>query len=526
MVKIGQQLSMRMDILPVVYCNELSGLLDRLPSFDVKKAIRIIENQTNKKLQDIFKFFDREPVGSASIACVYKAELRSGGDKVAVKVRRPGIAKKFTADLAALDWIMKLMEFLTIIRPGVSENFRSEIRQILLEELDFRVEARYQELFRHYFKKRKELKVTAPKVYYDLSGDDVIVSEFVTGTWMTEILAAIELNDEEKLEYLRSQKINPRTIAKRLIWASFYGFFECPFFYGDPHPANIAVQPPNKIVMVDFGACGVFSERERNLLRQMHYYYSKDDVGGMVQSVIGLMEPLPLIDMDKFAKQMEYEWWHAYYGIKSKHTHWLERTSFRLWRSLLDVVREHQIPLPSHVLRMIRATLLYDTLAARLYNEINVFDEYQKYNKDFAKRTRQRIQKQAINQLLCGPDDSTYVILQRIWDTGQDLHHKLQKFLDQPVPNFTRLANKISDVILILFKLVTTFILLTIGAALIGTIFYSSLEPWYRLDKIVLAAWEGEEDLRIVVIIWLSSLLLYTFSYARRILWRLGDRDV
>ena len=119
------------------------------------------------------------PSGSASVPASIGRSPH--GREVAVKVRRPRIQKEFTADLDAINWLFFSLEFLTIWRPGTTRHISYELRDLLLEELDFRREARYQELFRRYHKRRKKMHVTAPKVYHELSGEEVMVSEFVKG---------------------------------------------------------------------------------------------------------------------------------------------------------------------------------------------------------------------------------------------------------------------------------------------------------------------------------------------------------
>ena len=88
--KLGQQLSMRADMLPYAYCAELGKMLDQVPAFPTAQAIEIIERNIGRPLSEVFDVFDPEPIGSASLACVYQAQLKTG-EKVAVKVRRPGI---------------------------------------------------------------------------------------------------------------------------------------------------------------------------------------------------------------------------------------------------------------------------------------------------------------------------------------------------------------------------------------------------------------------------------------------------
>ena len=172
-VKVGQQMAMRIDLLPYEYTVELAKMLDRMPTFPTKYAIDRIETVMGKPLLEVFGAFDPVPIGSASVACVFQAFLKNG-DRVAVKVRRPGIGEKFVADCNALAAVLQFLEFFTIIRPGLSRNFVYEFRSMLMEELDFRKEARYTELFRSGVKEHLK-HISAPRIYFELSSEDIMV---------------------------------------------------------------------------------------------------------------------------------------------------------------------------------------------------------------------------------------------------------------------------------------------------------------------------------------------------------------
>lgn len=532
MIKVGQQLAQRVDLLPIAYCDQLKKMVDdirkEIPKDEVEAAIK---RQTKRDWKETFRDFDFEhPVGKASVACVYRAYLLTG-EKVAVKVRRPNIKKKFAADLDALAFILRAAEFLTILRPRATENFRLELRDSLLEELDFRYEARYQELFRRYHARRKKLNVTAPKVFYEPSGEEVLVSEFVCGYKVLDIITALSDGNEECLAELRRNGIDPKIVAKQLVRSRYYSFHECPLFHGDPHPGNILVQPNNRVVMIDFGACGVFSERERNLMWQLNYYYSREDVGGMVNMVISIMEPIqpPVRDWDQFRKELQDVWWKGFYGIKSKHSEEWERTSFRLWLGFFQLVRKHQINVPRNMVRFIRATLLYDTVAASLYSQINVFKEFQKYSEGVARRTRRRMEESAIRQLLTGPDDSTFLKLRQIADVGNTLLFRLQKFLDDPEFSFASLAGKVYSAVrsFVRMFLVVGGLAATGVAIAVGYRFFAYKGPAPVLSSQFLGESLnlGQRLFLTIVVLWSLSALLVLFAYGRRVYLRFGDVD-
>jgi predicted unusual protein kinase regulating ubiquinone biosynthesis (AarF/ABC1/UbiB family) len=542
LIKVGQQMSQRPDILPAAYCDELLMLLrDLAKKIPVEAVEAAIKRQTGKSIDEVFFRFDWDPVGSASVACVYKAVLHNG-DEVAVKIRRPGIEKQFTADVKVLSWIMKLVEFVTIWRPGMTDNFRIELRDLLMEELDFRREARYQELFRRYHKRRKKLHVTAPKVYYKYSGSEVMVTEFITGIRVSDILDAIDRGDKNYLAELKELGIEPKRIAKRLVRSRYYSFHECPLFHGDPHPANIMVQPNNRVIMIDFGACGVFSERDRNLMWQLNQYYAREDVAGMVNMVLSIMEPIdPVRGIHQFKKDLLDAWWTGFYGIKSNHAEWWERSSFRLWLKYFELIRYHQIPIPRNMVRMIRATLLYDTVAARLYGEINVFKEFEKYSRDVARRARIQIVECAVRQMLLGPDDSNFLKFRQITNVANGVLFRLQKFLDDPALNLSEIAGKVYSAI----RSVVRAIMFAIGAAVVGgvgaALIYvtskfsngeSSLLPQLPdgFKKLLQSLWDVNHPYRngtmlIILLLWVVFVAVLFIVYGRRIYLRFGDVD-
>ncbi len=543
-IKVGQQLSQRPDLVPPAYCNELLDFLedvgDEIPFQDVEAAVR---RRTGKSISETFQKFIPEPVGSASVSCVYRAWLKTG-EEVAVKVRRPGIERAFAADLKALKWVFHIVEILTIWRPGMSQNFRNELTALLFEELDFLREARYQELFRRYHKRRKKLKVTAPKVYFEYSSAELMVSEYVNARKMQEIIDAVDQDNDQRLLELAIDGIDPKRVAKQLVRSRYYSFHECPLFHGDPHPANIMVRPNGEIVMIDFGACGVFSERDRNLMWQLNRYYSQENVAGMVNMVLRIMEPVdPVRGIHQFKKDLTDAWWDGFYAIKSKHAEAWERSSVLLWFKFFQLVRKHQIPLPRNVVRMVRATLLYDTVAARLYPKINVFKEFEKYSENVARRTRRRIEKCAVRQLMLGPDDSNFLKLQQIADVADGLLNRAQRFLDDYEFSFADVAGKVYSAVRSFIRMILLCLSAALAGVLVAVLFHKQgyrlimnpSEMWYSFRASSLSLTEPSTwslrppyeggVLYLIGVVWLISALVMVVAYGRRMYLRFGDVD-
>lgn len=517
-VKLAQQLAMRIDLLPYEYTVELSKLLDRMVPFPVEYAIERIESFLGRPLGEVFKEFNPVPIGSASVACVFSAYLETG-ERVAIKVRRPKIGEKFVADCAALGLVLKSLEFCTILRPGLSHNFLYDFRTMLLDELDFSKECRYTELFRRRVHKAMSF-VSAPKVYPELSCDDILVTEFVEGIWLRELLNAVEQHDEPALTMLRAEGIDPELVARRLLRANQFGVFENLLFHADPHPSNVVVQRDSRIVFIDFGACGVYTSRERNVWRQFSYYHQQEDVGRMVQSAVALLEPLPPIDIDELSKRLENLFWEDLNAFKSKHTQWWERTSARVWIKYLELAREYDAPLALNTLRMIRSTLLYETIAARLYGRVNAFKEHRNYLKTAGKAAKKRVRKRVHNFVFKGPSPDDYRSFEQLLDMGNRTMYLAQRWLDQPPFHFSLMVDKFVYAVSVILRTLITFVFFTLGAGILLLVWrllpprQAEYDIWHACKEVLL--WGPYQFL----------VGLNLFLSIRKVMMRLYDKDV
>jgi ubiquinone biosynthesis protein len=223
-IKIGQQLSVRTDLISKEYSDALMGLLDAVPPFSAAVARQQIERELGRTIEDAFQSFDFEPIGSASIACVYKAQLHTG-QIVAVKVRRPEVRDVLVSDLAAVSWLSSVFELLGLADRGRSRPVIDEFRRMLLDELNFRIEARQTDLFPPLRREEKPLRHRATRVYREYSTSAVLVTEFIEGIFLRQILSAIQNGDQAFLDSLAARGYSLATDqpppAEHLLLATF-----------------------------------------------------------------------------------------------------------------------------------------------------------------------------------------------------------------------------------------------------------------------------------------------------------------
>lgn len=438
-VKFGQQAALRVDLLPWAVCAELSKMLDKMVPFSAEQALRAVERTVGRPWQDVFAVFDPEPIGSASIACVFQAMLKDG-TRVAVKVRRPDILPVFLADLQVVDWLAQAAEFMTLLRPGFTKNLRAELRETLLEELDFRREARFQDTFRRNAPKSGRDFFTAARVFFDLSGEEVLVQEFVSGLWLWEVIATAEQHDAAARDLLRQHNIDPLVVAQRIMWVAFWSMDEHIFFHADPHPANILVRDNNELTFIDFGSCGSFNVQQKMALEQMVLAMDRQDAEGMTLATFKLMEPLPPVDVPALSKKFQEGYLRLMhtFNTPAEYTEAWERTSARQWLVLVQVARQFNLPLNLHMLRMIRATLLYDSIVVRLDPELNRHAEYMAFMKDRAAL----IKKKWRRDLRESAGDAVFLRIEELNDSINDLLLRAQTTLSRPIVEFGSTIDK------------------------------------------------------------------------------------
>ena len=364
-VKIGQQLSVRVDLLPVAYCDELEKLLDAAPAFPTAEAIAIIEQETERPLAAHFRSFDPVPIGSASLACVFKAELLNG-QPVAIKVRRPEVAARLTADLKALTLMAGLLAFLGRgeLRPIVGE-----IVTMLVDELNFKLEAQHLLYFRKATKNQK--KVSVPKVYYYLCTCRLLVVEFVAGVSMIEMLKRAGSDDLAQVAQLEADGYDRRKLARRLARFLYWELFDGVFFHADPHPGNLIIQPDNRITLIDFGSCGSLPRRLREALLDFNLAVSRRDLEEATRCLQTMHEPLPPLDYEAYVNEMRHMVQKTFLEVTNKKANWRERTVSVAFTESIAISRKYRIPMNINLLRYFRMVFLSDTILYRLHPRFN-----------------------------------------------------------------------------------------------------------------------------------------------------------
>src|SRR2546425_286271 len=277
MIKLGQFLSSRADLLPERALDVLSSLQDEVPPAPFTHVVSLIETELGKPVDQVFSLLERKCTAAASLGQVHKAILASTGEEVAVKVQRPNIDQLVRMDLSTLKFVIWVInrfvdtsEFIDLM--GVYREFKRTV----YEEIDYVTEAANARRFHEMFKDNPTISI--PRVYDDYTSRRLLVLEWING---------IKINDYTALE---AAGISRLEVAKRTVCAYFYQFFETGFFHADPHPGNILVKKGSEgdgpiITFVDFGMVGSFTKNMKRLMKDAFLAFITGDARSLVHAL-------------------------------------------------------------------------------------------------------------------------------------------------------------------------------------------------------------------------------------------------
>src|SRR5690242_12506859 len=279
MIKLGQFLSSRADLLPQAALDVLSSLQDEVPPAPFSHVVSVIESELHRPVAELFQELEPNATAAASLGQVHKAVLHSG-EVVAVKVQRPNIDQLVNMDLGTIRFVIWVIsrfvntnEFIDLLA------FYREFRRTIFEEIDYVREAANARRFAEIFKDKPNILI--PRIIDGYTSRRVLVLEWVDG---------IKVNDYAQLE---AANISRLAVARRTVEAYFYQFFEVGFFHADPHPGNIFVKPgPTEsdptIAFVDFGMVGNLTRSSKQGLKDLFLGFVVNNPHSMVSALARL----------------------------------------------------------------------------------------------------------------------------------------------------------------------------------------------------------------------------------------------
>jgi predicted unusual protein kinase regulating ubiquinone biosynthesis (AarF/ABC1/UbiB family) len=249
LIKVGQLLSIREDLLPKGFINQIQDLVDHVPPSPWEEIEKVLEREWDSPMNTKVQVIDQEAVASASIGEVYKATLLDG-KQAAIKVQRPEIPSLVKTDFRSLSIIIWFARRFAPVPKGFIDfkMLYQELKQVIEQELDFSKEMNTAVSFKQRFKDHPNVKI--PAMYPELCTDKVLVMEWVDG---------VRLNDRKAFE---SYGLDGQKLAQELFRLFLPQWLEPGIFHADPHAGNILLQPDGTFVLLDYGMIGEISKRD------------------------------------------------------------------------------------------------------------------------------------------------------------------------------------------------------------------------------------------------------------------------
>ncbi len=289
-VKFGQLLSMRPDIIPEEYCEELTRLRTDVKPMDFDAVMAVLEAEYGQPADKVFASIDSEPTGSASIAQVHRAVLKDGRN-VVLKVQRPGIYAKMAQDMHLLHRASGIIRI--VQKTGQVIDFDTVIDEMwsaAQQELDFTIEAGH---IREFSENNQDIGYVAfPKVEWALTTQKVLVMELIDG---------IQIDNTEAL---LAAGYDLHDICDRLAANYLKQVVEDGFFHADPHPGNIRIRG-GQIVWIDLGMTGRLTARHRKLFKNAVVAASENDFYALKSVVLSLARQTGDVDHLKLYADIE-----------------------------------------------------------------------------------------------------------------------------------------------------------------------------------------------------------------------------
>ncbi|XP_048534367.1 protein ACTIVITY OF BC1 COMPLEX KINASE 8, chloroplastic isoform X2 [Triticum urartu] len=294
-IKIGQQFSTRVDILPKEYVDQLSELQDQVPPFPSETAVSTIEEELGASVNEIFERFDVEPLAAASLGQVHRASLN--GQEVVLKVQRPGLKELFDIDLKNLRVIAEYLQKVDPKSDGAKRDWVAiydECANVLYQEIDYTKEAFNAEKFAENFKNMDYVKV--PEIYWEYTTPQVLTMEYVPG---------IKINRIQQIDKLG---LDRKRLGRYAVESYLEQILSHGFFHADPHPGNIAVDDANggRLIFYDFGMMGSISPNIREGLLEVFYGVYEKDPDKVLQAMVQMGVLVPTGDMTAVRRTAQF----------------------------------------------------------------------------------------------------------------------------------------------------------------------------------------------------------------------------
>lgn len=452
-IKAGQLLSTRPDLISPAFIAEMRQLQDNVEVDDFTSVKATFEEQTGKKLSEVFSFFDETPFASASIGQTHRASLKDG-TKVVVKIQHPEVARLIATDLALFRLALRMTKFTPDIGAINPREIFNEIRTSLLNEINTEIEIENGQEFYHYNNNDGIIRV--PKVYKQYSAQKVLVNSSMPGKSIKNYLAQPISKD---LAVAESQKAERKYLAQVLVNNFLKQVFEDNFFHADPHPGNILFYrlkegdpnyqenqakeafsyefhgnkvvwakrqplPPYRLVYLDFGMMGRLTPSMIDGIAQIVLALNTKDIRQIGQAILAVCNQTGPVDSEDFYEELGL-------FLTPFMNMGLDQIDFpAMLYSVIGLCRKNNLQMKAEVTLLVKAFGSLEGLVSQLDPDLSMMDVARPLGKAYLKRKF---------NLKTSLEDLSFDTLQSLKATSQ-LPTKASKFFDVVSSGQTRFS--------------------------------------------------------------------------------------
>jgi ubiquinone biosynthesis protein len=372
-VKLGQYLAMRFDILPPEVCRELGKLFDDVGPMPLERAYALIEEELGAPVDELFAEFDPEPLAAASVAQVHEARTRDG-ERVAVKVQRPGIERVFRADIGIMRRFTLLADALHLLGRLSATEMLDQFARWTLRETDFVQEGETAERVT----RNAEPFEVEPGVRWDLTTSRVLTLGFIEGVTLAHLVRIIEEGGKELLAELHPQ-YDVELILHRLTFSSLSQIFRAGLFHGDPHPGNVIILDDNRVAFVDFGIFGDLTPYDREILGEQIEQLAVGNIDASLRSYtrqLTITEESDARGYREEARAVLQEWYDT--SLRDD-TPLASRHLGKYIGRMIDISRRYRLLYDMDFLLYWRAMNALDSTALRMSPEFDLMGEVRQF---------------------------------------------------------------------------------------------------------------------------------------------------
>ncbi|MFN5148765.1 MAG: ABC1 kinase family protein [Flavobacteriia bacterium] len=356
-IKFGQILSNRPDLLPEDLILQFEKLQDNVPPLPGEVAREVVERELKASVDELFAWFEPEAFASASMAQVHRVTLKTG-EKVALKIQRPGIKAVIIEDIKVMYQLAEIFEkripSLKSFDPkGLVRNFEESI----LKELDFIHESVNVQRFGNNVSEDQTDKTThVPKIYRHFTTSKVLALEFIQGIKVSDVAQ------------LTAKGYDCKKISRELATSYIKQVFQYGFFHADPHPGNILVTTQGNVCFLDFGMMGSILGRDIEMFGNLFISVKAKDIKGIIRALQQMSEVTVIRDMR--ALEFAINEFVQSYSVRSYH----ENEMSTILMELKDVIVDHGLKVPPHFFLLARSMVTIEGVIHHLDPDLDLLE--------------------------------------------------------------------------------------------------------------------------------------------------------